>query len=429
MARSRAWQRLFLMMAVLLMLSGCSAWGFGGSSTDNGKVTISLWYWNRSIDPALFREFEKQHPNIRINDAKIGGDYGSKLRTNFAGKAFVPDVVGLNSDVATYFPAADQFVDLYTLGAKAVQSEYLPWKWNAGVTPDGKMIAFPMDTGPTALFYRADLFQQAGLPTDPAQVAAAMPSWEAYFKAGTQLQQKLPKVKMLDNTNNVFTQIMAQQAKVYVTPDDQYIGGGDQVKRAWDLSAQTRQLNLAAGVNAFTPDWNAAMNNSEVASFVGAAWMKQILIDAAPNTSGKWRVTTAPGGAGDNGGSFMGITKYSKHPKEAFELIKFVQNPANQLAAYVSLNLFPSTPGVFDDPQMNKPETFFGGQDTTTVFATSARHVPNFYWSPSDNIISTILGTEMTNVAISGKNPAVAWKDAQDQIRRELRHKMPAVKL
>lgn len=139
MARSRAWQRLTLALAVLLMLTGCSGWGFGGSS-DTGQITISLWYWNRSIDPSLFRAFEKQHPNIKINDAKIGGDYASKLRTNFAGKAFVPDVVGLNSDVATYFPAANQFVDLYTLGAKDVQSEYLPWKWNAGVTPDGKMI-------------------------------------------------------------------------------------------------------------------------------------------------------------------------------------------------------------------------------------------------------------------------------------------------
>jgi cellobiose transport system substrate-binding protein len=159
----------------------------------------------------------------------------------------VPDFVGLNSDIATYFPAADQFVDLYSLGAKDVQSEYLSWKWNAGVTPDGKMIGFPMDTGPTALFYRADLFQRAGLPTDPPQVAASMKNWEDYFKAGTTLQQKLPHVKMLDNTNHVFTQIMAQQAKVYVTPDNHYIGQGDQVKRVWDLSAETKKLNIAAG--------------------------------------------------------------------------------------------------------------------------------------------------------------------------------------
>jgi cellobiose transport system substrate-binding protein len=58
MARNRLWQRLILPVAVLVTLSGCSVWGFGAGSSENGKITISLWYWNRSIDPALFRAFE-----------------------------------------------------------------------------------------------------------------------------------------------------------------------------------------------------------------------------------------------------------------------------------------------------------------------------------------------------------------------------------
>lgn len=88
------------------------------------------------------------------------------------------------------FPSADRFYDLRELGADRLKDQYLEWKWNQGITPDGKMIAFPMDTGPTALFYRSDLFKQAGLPSDPEKVSASIRTWDDYMAAGEQLQQK-----------------------------------------------------------------------------------------------------------------------------------------------------------------------------------------------------------------------------------------------
>lgn len=65
--------------------------------------------------------------------------------------------------------------------------------------------------------------------------------------------------------------------------------------KSWDTAVAFKEKGLLANADGWTPSWNAAMNNGEIASFVGAVWMKQVLQEAAPDTSGKWRVARAPG--------------------------------------------------------------------------------------------------------------------------------------
>lgn len=410
-----------------LALSGCSVPGFGSASAGDPD-TVALWYWNRSIDPATFRAFEQDHPEITVNDQKIGGDYASRLNTTLAGRAFVPDVAAMNSDIARYFPAEDNFVDLYDLGAGEVEGLYLDWKWGLGVTKDGKMIGFPMDTGPTGLFYRADLFDQAGLPSEPDEVSAAFREWDDYFAAGTELQGRLPGVKMLDNVPNLYLQALYQSTTFYVNEDDVYVGDQDHVRRAWDVAAKAKELDLAANVNSFTPDWSAAMNNGVVASFPGAVWLKQPLQESGDDTAGLWRVAQTPGGAGNHGGSFISVTTYAGDEQLAFDLIRFVQSPANQVLMYQTLALFPSATEALDDPAMSEPEDYFGGQATGEQFATSAKNIEPFYSSPAFAVANSIMEGFVTDVAVDVRPAAGAWEDAQDQMRRELEHKHPWVK-
>jgi len=48
---------------------------------------------------------------------------------------------------------ANQFIDMNTLGADKIAGQFLEWKWKQGSTQDGKLVGFPIDIGPTALFY------------------------------------------------------------------------------------------------------------------------------------------------------------------------------------------------------------------------------------------------------------------------------------
>lgn len=407
-----------LLLAVL-MISGCSS---GSSSNDNVK-TLTLWYWNRSIDDNLIKSVQKQFPGIRLNAQKIGGDFKSKLKTTLAAGTGGPDIVAFNDWVTELFPNADRFYDLYELGAGDIEQDYLDWKWKLGVTPQGKMIALPMDTGPTALFYRADLFEQAGLPSDPEEVHKLMGTWEDYFAAGQKLQEALGgKVKLTDNIGNIYTQVNAQSDKIYFDKDENFIGEdpSSSMKKAWDLAVKASQMGLLANASTFSSEWNAAANNGKIASFVGAVWSKEILMQAAPDTSGKWRVARAPGGDGNNGGSFLAIMKTSKHPQEAFDVIQWLENPENQVTSFKEINLFPSAKKALDSDAMKQKEEFFGGQVTGEIFSESARNVKPAYFGTKYANLNGIVGRELSTVAIQGKDPDKAWEDALSRVKKEL---------
>ena len=383
-----------------------------------------MWTWVGSVNDGLIGQAEKAipgHDGLRLSMTRIGSNYNTKVRTALAGKSLVPDIVAINDDVATYFPNADQFHDLNELGAKEFQKDFLPWKWKLGITSDGKMMAYPMDTGPTALFYRTDVFTKAGIDIDPAAVAQLAPDWDTYIELGKKVKQGVPGSSITDNIDSVYRYRMAQASKRYMTEDGQYIGDQDHVREAFDLAVRVVKEGLSANAQNGSTDADAVVTNGKLVAFNAAVWWAQLgPKNAAPKTKGLWRVTAAPGGAGNRGGSFLAISKYCKNPEAAFAFISWLETAKNQAEAFLDPVLFPSTPASYTDPRLAAPDPFFGGQKIVDVFAASAKKFPGAYFSPYDTIIGDPISAQLVNVETAGKNPVQAWNDAQHQIEREL---------
>ena len=402
--------------AVLAAGSGCG--------TGSDSRTLTLWYWAGSISENVLDDETKRlkSQGLTLSRSAIGGDYKAKFMTTLAGRADVPSIVGMNSDVATYFPDADSFVDLRTLGSDDYADKYLEWKWKQGISPDGRMIGFPMDTGPTALYYRKDLLAKAGLPSEPDEVAASITTWDDWMAAGRTLKSKLNCLPV-DSAGFLYRMVLSSATTRYFTEKNKYIGDGDTVRNAWELAVKSVKDKMSAATASMSTDWFALATNNRLPWFAGAVWMLNYLGPGVPTTKGKWRVTAAPGGAGNDGGSFLGITKYCQDPKAAFEAITWMQNADNQVRAFGDVNLFPSTPASFANPKLRKPNAFFGGQVTMDVFAPAAAKVPICYLSPYDGIVGSVYSNELMKVESQGKNPDQAWKDVQREVARELEHR------
>ncbi|MFC9691647.1 ABC transporter substrate-binding protein [Kribbella sp. NPDC056951] len=400
-------------------LTGCGSRSSLGTANE-----LSMWTWVGSVNDDLIGQAEKAIPGydgLKLSMTRIGSNYKTKVLTALAGKSLVPDIVAINDDVATYFPNSDQFHDLYELGAKERESDFLPWKWKLGVTPQNKMMAYPMDTGPTALFYRSDILGKAGIDVDPAAIAGQAPDWDTYIALGNKIKQAVPGSAITDNVNSIFSYRMAQQPKRYMTADGQYIGDQDHVREAFDLAVRVVKEGLSANAQDGSTDAKAIISNGKLVAFNAAVWWAQLgPKNAAPKTKGLWRVTAAPGGAGNRGGSFLAITKYCKNPQAAFAFISWLETAKNQAEAFLDPVLFPSTPASYTDPRLSAPDDFFGGQQIVDVFAESAKKYPGAYFSPYDSIIGSPLSAELVNVETAGKSPDQAWSDAQRQIEREL---------
>jgi cellobiose transport system substrate-binding protein len=212
---------------------------------------------------------------------------------------------------------------------------------------------------------------------------------------------------------------MGQSSQNYFDVDGNYIGNKEHVKKAWDAAVTAYKEGVTFPFSSDS-EKNAAMNNGKISSFTGASWAVGDVISAAPNTKGKWNIAYPPGGVGNQGGSFMGILNSTKYPKEAYEVVKFLVSPDNLVEGYKEFGNYPSTPGIYDSPEMVNQSEFFGGQDLSTVFGEAAKDVQIALTDSRDEMVINTLVAALGSVDAQKKDPEKAWTEAQEQISRQL---------
>lgn len=158
-------QFLSISMLAVLLLLGLAA--CGGSASQGGKVnlTYALWDSNEQIGyQQSIKEFEKQHPNIKVTIQQADYDqYWQKLDTQLAGGA-APDLFW---DDLTYFPhyaTQGQLMDVTSLIKQdnLDLTAYYPTLLKQYVY-QGKYYGLPKDWDTIALFYNKTIFQKMGI--------------------------------------------------------------------------------------------------------------------------------------------------------------------------------------------------------------------------------------------------------------------------
>jgi cellobiose transport system substrate-binding protein len=425
--RSRPSRRRFLQTSAL---AGAAALGTAGLAGCGSPASISsdphelvMWYWYRSASPELLDKAADAIPGTQdtLRADVIGTDFDTKLRTSLAGGAYIPDITYINSNNALYFRNENKFIDMNDLGAKDVEDDYYPWKWKLGLTPEDRFCFFPLDIGPTGFYYRADVFDEAGLPTSPDELATATSTWEDWIEVGKELRGKKDSA-MVVTAQTVFEAVLNASTSRYFDDDDKplFEQDGNAVREAWDTAVATVEAKVS-GNRQTDNDKNASWSSGATAGNVSAAWWAQILEETAPDTGGNWRITDQPVQAGNNGGSFAAIPHTCKDPEAAFAFISWIANPANQSAAYNDVQLFPSTPDSYESGDMKYKGKFFGDQDPLAFFSHAAETVPTSFISTWESVVSGNFTLEINNVEASGKDPDRAWSDAIEASKKVLR--------
>jgi len=430
--RTKSFIGLMLIFCLVLVVSAC---GSSNNKTNDNKgsspsppvssagdqqIALKMWYWNGAISDSTIEAARKQFPNIDLQAEKLpsGGDYLTKLKTTLSGGGSGPDIVAMDSWVASMLEYKEKFVNLYDHGARDVQSKYLDWKWKmAADNGDQYLIGLPIDVAPVVVYYRSDLFEQAGIGSSSADIKSQIATWDDYLNV-------LSKVQEATNTKtmtlvDLFRNVISTNSKGLFDAEDNYIGDQDHIKHAWDFAAKAYKAGVTFPMSNIT-EVNASLNNGGISSLIGASWMVGDLAGAAPDTSGKWNIAYPPGGVGNQGGSFLGALKSTKHPQEAYEVIEFLLNPDNQMVNYKEFGNYPSTPEIYSSPDMKNEHEFFGGQDLSAVFAEAAKDVQIPYAAPKDDMVMTTLVESLALVDQQQQDPEKAWSNAQDAIKRKL---------
>jgi len=426
---NKKWPVLGAALALSLALGACSGDEKSeGSGDGNEEVTLNFWSFGATNYEELAKAYEEENPNVTIKvKASETAEHHDALFTSLSAGSGAPDIAMLEVDQFDRFKEAQgSFENLYDLGAKDVQDQYLEWKWNAGENTDGDFLfGLPTDIGPKALYYRTDVFEAAGLPTDPSEVEALINSPEAFKEAGEKVLEETGK-PFVDSIEMAYRAYLDASEQTYLNPEGELLiaESGNDVKKAYDYAVELNEAGVVGKFDMWSPEWANAVNNGEFAVELGAGWLKGWMEGNAPDAVGKWKVATLPTEFAANwGGSYLAIPNETDHAQEAYDFAEWLVSAENQLESFQSKGLFPSSPAVYEmDEFKSNEDEFFGGQVTSSVFAEAAQDIDTAVYKgvkyfPVNNEILTAL----KNVQ-NGADPEKEWdeavKRAQDLVNR-----------
>ncbi len=387
---------------------------------EDAEVELSFWLFGATGYPELAEEYIEENPEVSITFQEIDmEDHHNNLFTALSAGSGAPDMAAIEvSEIDGYKNAEDRFVNLYDLGAEDVEDDFLDWAWEVGSNVEGDFqFGLPTDIGPTVMFYRADIFEEAGLPSEPEDVEELLQTWEDFEEAGDTVLEETG-TPMTGNPETLFNAKRDQAPEHYFNEEDELIlDSTPYVEEAFmDTSALIEQGHVD-NYGMWTPEWGGAMDDGGYATLLAPAWMQGVVKDNAPDQE-NWRVASMPEGGGNWGGSYITIPDQSEHPEEAFAFMEWLLAPEQQQKAFENMGLFPSTPEVYEMETFTEfSDDYFGGQNTAEVFAESALENEHVHKGPQYGDVNTEILDGLDNV-YDGADPEEEWEDVLTRVEQ-----------
>jgi len=342
------------------------------------------------------------------------------FRQMFAAKSSDLDVVMV--DVVWPGVIKDHLIDL-TKYSKGAEKEHFP-AIVANNTIDGKLLAMPWFTDAGLLYYRKDLLDKYGLK--------APTTWEELAAAAQKIQEGERAAGAADFQGFVF------QAKAYegLTCDAvEWVtsyGGGNIVDSTGRITIDNPQavqaLKTAAswigkiaptGVLNYGEEEARGVFQSGKAAFM-RNWPYAWSLGQGADSPIKGKIGVSPlpkgGASGRNaatlGGWQLAVTKYSKHPDEAADLVMYLTSKEVQKDRAINGSFNPTIMSLYKDADVLKANPFFGSlydvftgavPRPSTVTGLKYPDVSQAFWNAVHDVLSGTTPADEALKKLSGR--------------------------
>lgn len=358
---------------------------------ENTETELEIWGWNvaaRALTE-MADIFMQKYPKIKVTVQEFGGVQAyEKYGVVLASGKEIPDIMQIESDyVQTYTETYPQrFLDLKNY--IDIEGKVDPSKLSTSYDSEGRLVSIPWDSGPVVMFYREDMFKEAGI--DPNSIV----TYDDFIKAGKQLQEKFPNVKMTgfpySRDDNLWRCLLVQNEVYFLNAQGEITISSD--KAVESISMLKRFIDEGIAMN--TVNWDSSImanKNGDIASYIMGGWWGGTIKDQMPEMKGKWKIMPMPayteGGvrASSLGGSDLSIT--ATDPVKQAAAIEFLKqtlmNVDNQIIMYEKYGLFPSYLPAYDDPRFLKSDEYFG-DDYNNILANVTKEIPQVIYTTKD---------------------------------------------
>ncbi len=358
---------------------------------ENTETEITVWAWNVAAKALVesAKSFNEKYPKIKVNVQEYGlaQNVYERYSVILSSGVGVPDIIQIESDyVQTFAETYPQyFFDMN--GYIDIEGKVDPSKISTSYDSEGKLVSIPWDSGPVVMFYREDLFNQAGIDIN------SIITFEDYILAGKKLKERFPNITM---TGLPFTQDENLFRCLLVANKSYYLNNKGEITVASSKAIETLQMIkrlIDEGVAKNTINWDGgivANKNGELASWIMGGWWGGTIKDQMPEMKGKWKIAPIPAfpdgaRASSSGGAGLSIT--ASEPIKQAAALEFIKeslmNVDNQLMMYEKYSLFPSYLPTYDDERFLKSDDYFG-EDFNKILADVTKEIPNVIYASKD---------------------------------------------
>lgn len=381
-------------LVATLALAGCSAAGgdtsaSGDCAPSTGKVTLDFTTWVPGMDKVVDL-WNAKNPDIQVKVSTVpngnSGTYANFFNQLKAGNA--PDIGQVEYDTLPAFRVQDGLQDIGSCdGVQAAKSDFPSGLWDSVTFGSDKSVyAVPQDAGPMALFYRKDLFQQAGIPVPT--------TWDEYAADAVKIKALGASITNFPKGDvNWFAGLVSQAGgQWFSTSGDAWTVNllSDESTKVANYWQDLITKGLVSAIPAWTDQWNNAYDTGQEWTWVSAVWGANTISSGAPSTTGDWAVAPMPqwgSGAATSGawgGSSSVVFKGTKHPAEAAKFILWLNTSNEALTALnKEANLYPASIEGDKLPALSEGVDFYGGQPIYKTFGDAGQVVSPFTWGPT----------------------------------------------
>ncbi len=392
-------------------------------------VTGDLTFWgypnSGETIAGILPTFSNTYPNVQVNvDIQEFNDAHARLRETLMSGGDVPDLALVNHDRLQQFIQNGGLENLAAAPYNASQyaDSFVDWTWELAEADDGQVFAIPWDVGPAGFFYRRDLFEEAGLPSDPAAVAELASTWEGFLDMCEQLTDASQgRWCVTDAAEIVYSSVYVGQ---FFDANGTVQIDRPEVARLVNLMMEARARGLDAGVSTWSrPEWDNLVINGSVAVQYNGSWMGGFLQTwmkpENEDWAGKWGFFPVPENPAQNrGGSLLVMPAEADNKAAAWAFIEsLLLNPSSQNAMFVISDAFPAFTPAYDDPIYQTPLEFYGGQPVRSLWRDIALQTNNRTVTTADVQAAALLRQWMGRILRKEATPEAGLTQAAVEIQ------------
>ncbi|HEV8690661.1 MAG TPA: extracellular solute-binding protein, partial [Ideonella sp.] len=211
---------------------------------------------------------------------------------------------------------------------------------------------------------------------------------------------------------------------LYFGTDGRVLVDTPRFQRAFELGREVRRAGLDANAVSWTNEWTAGFRQGRIATQMMGGWLVGHLKNwLAPDAAGQWRSAALPGGQyASYGGSFYAIPRLAEHKQAAWDFIRFMTTRRDvQIESLRVMDAFPALLSAQEDPLMEQPIAYLGGQPARLLWRDIARQVPAIPVNKDDALATSVIRDEFEQVLSEGKPIPQALADARALLERRTR--------